>query len=142
MQGTARTVHGIVKRWTRVKTNRDEATYRLRLCPRLALLEEIHDSAVFQDRTLQELLTDTLIGNLNVSRQQASVDPIVAAGTFESYDVEFALEGLGTKYEQTLMYEETVANFIGRHCRRAGVYYYFKHAAVGNGRYVREGNRG
>ncbi|WP_374624565.1 type VI secretion system Vgr family protein [Pandoraea sp.] len=133
VQRTARIVHGVVTRWTRVKTTRDEATYRLHLRPRLALLEEIHDSAVFQDRTLQELLTDTLIGNRSVSAQQASTDPIVACGTFESYDVEFALEGLDTKYEQTLMYEETVGNFIDRHCRRSGVYYYFKHAGASEG---------
>lgn len=114
---TARTVHGIVTQWTRIKTTRDEATYQLHLKPRFALLESIHDSAVFLDRSLRELLTDA----------------IVDRNLFESYDVEFALEGLDYKFEQTLMYEETVANFVDRHARRAGAYYYFKHAKKGDG---------
>jgi len=113
----ARTVHGIVTNWTRVRTSRDEATYQLHLKPRLALLGEVHDSAVFLDRSFRELLTDT----------------IVDRNLFESYDVEFELDGLDGKFEQTVMYEETVANFIDRHCRRAGVYYYFKHARKDDG---------
>ncbi|WP_038708683.1 type VI secretion system Vgr family protein, partial [Burkholderia sp. lig30] len=110
-------VHGIVTNWTRVKTSRDEATYQLHLKPRLALLGEVHDSAVFLDRSFRELLTDT----------------IVDRDLFESYDVEFELEGLDEKVEQTVMYEETVANFIDRHCRRAGVYYYFRQARKDDG---------
>ena len=114
---TARTVHGIVTQWTRIKTTRDEATYRLHLKPRFALLESVHDSAVFLDRSFRELLTDA----------------IVDRNLFQSFDVEFELEGLDGKFEQTVMYEETVANFIDRHCRRAGVYYYFKQAKKEDG---------
>ncbi|WP_175766324.1 type VI secretion system Vgr family protein [Burkholderia ambifaria] len=113
----ARTVHGVVTQWTRVKTSRDEATYQLHLKPRLSLLDEVHDSAVFLDRSLRELLTDT----------------IVDRNLFQSFDVEFELEGLDGKFEQTVIYEETVANFIDRHCRRAGVYYYFKQARKEDG---------
>ncbi|MET3823130.1 uncharacterized protein involved in type VI secretion and phage assembly [Burkholderia ambifaria] len=113
----ARTVHGVVTQWTRVETSRDEATYRLHLKPRLSLLDEVHDSAVFLDRSLRELLTDA----------------IVDRNLFQSFDVEFELEGLDGKFEQTVMYEETVANFIDRHCRRAGVYYYFKQARKEDG---------
>ncbi|KVV51585.1 type IV secretion protein Rhs [Burkholderia territorii] len=113
----ARTVHGVVTQWTRVKASRDEATYQLHLKPRLSLLEEVHDSAVFLDRSLRELLTET----------------IVDRRLFQSFDVEFELEGLDGKFEQTVMYEETVANFIDRHCRRAGVYYYFRQARKEDG---------
>lgn len=108
----ARTVHGVVTQWTRVKTSRDEATYQVHLKPRFSLLEEVHDSAVLLDRSFRELLSDM----------------IVDRNLFQSFDVEFELEGLDGKLEQTVMYEETVANFIDRHCRRAGVYYYFKQA--------------
>ncbi|MGU7771958.1 contractile injection system protein, VgrG/Pvc8 family [Burkholderia sp. MR1-5-21] len=52
---TARIVHGIVTPWTRIKTTRDESTYQLRLKPFLALLESVHDSAVFVDRSFREL---------------------------------------------------------------------------------------
>ncbi|HDR9001130.1 TPA: type VI secretion system tip protein VgrG [Burkholderia vietnamiensis] len=116
-QRAARTVHGIVTQWTRIKTSRDEATYQVLLKPRLALLEQVHDSAVFLDRSFRELLTDTIIDR----------------ELFQSYDVEFELDGLDAKLDQTVMYEETVANFIDRHCRRAGVFYYFKHAKKEDG---------
>jgi type VI secretion system secreted protein VgrG len=117
VQQAARTVHGIVTQWTRIKTSRDEATYQLHLKPRLALLEQVHDSAVFLGRSFRELLSDT----------------IVDRDLFQSYDIEFELDGLDTKVDQTVMYEETVANFINRHCRRAGVFYYFKHANKDDG---------
>lgn len=110
-------MHGIVTQWTRIKTSRDEATYQVLLKPRLALLEQVHDSAVFLDRSFRELLTDTIIDR----------------ELFQSYDVEFELDGLDAKLDQTVMYEETVANFIDRHCRRAGVFYYFKHAKKEDG---------
>ncbi|KVF66141.1 type VI secretion system Vgr family protein [Burkholderia vietnamiensis] len=116
-QRAARTVHGIVTQWTRIKTSRDEATYQVLLKPRLALLEQVHDSAVFLGRSFRELLTDTIIDR----------------ELFQSYDVEFELNGLDAKLDQTVMYEETVANFIDRHCRRAGVFYYFKHAKKEDG---------
>ncbi|PQV48091.1 type VI secretion system Vgr family protein [Paraburkholderia sp. BL21I4N1] len=111
-QATARTLHGTVTQWTRVKISRDEATYRADLRPRLALLEEVHDSGVFLDRSLPELLTDL----------------IVDRDLFESYDLDLQLEGLDDKVEQTVMYEETVANCIDRHCRRKGAFYYFTQA--------------
>ncbi|HDR9010772.1 TPA: type VI secretion system tip protein VgrG [Burkholderia vietnamiensis] len=117
VQRAARTVHGIVTQWTRIKTSRDEATYQVLLKPRLALLEQVHDSAVFLDRSFRELLSDTIIDR----------------ELFQSYDVEFELDGLDAKLDQTVMYEETVANFIDRHCRRAGVFYYFKHAKKEDG---------
>lgn len=113
----ARTVHGVVTQWTRVRTSRDEATYQVHLKPRFSLLEEVHDSAVLLDRSLRELLSDM----------------IVDRDLFQSFDVEFELEGLDGKFEQTVMYEETVANFIDRHCRRVGVYYYFKQAKKEDG---------
>ncbi|AOI90145.1 type VI secretion system tip protein VgrG [Burkholderia pseudomultivorans] len=111
-QVTARTLHGIVTQWTRVKISRDEAMYQAHLRPRLALLEEVHDSGVFLDRSLPELLTDL----------------IVDRDLFESYDLDLQLEGLDDKVEQTVMYEETVANCIDRHCRRKGAFYYFTQA--------------
>ena len=117
VQATARTIHGTVTQWTRVGASRDEATYKLELKTRTALLDEIHDSGVFLDKSLRELLTEL----------------IVDGQLFESYDVDFKLEGLDTKLEQSVMYEETVGNCVDRHCRRAGVFYYFRHADKRNG---------
>jgi len=105
-----RTVHGVVTQWELLKTSEDEGTYRLHIEPRFALLRQVHDSAVFLNKTVQELITES----------------IVDREFFEPYDVEFQLEDPPEHVEQALMYEETVENFVSRHCRRAGYYFYFK----------------
>jgi type VI secretion system secreted protein VgrG len=51
---------------------------------------------------------------------------VVDRKLFDSFDIEFALEDAQEQFEQTVMYEESVWNFISRHCRRAGVFWYFK----------------
>lgn len=117
VQATARTFHGVVTQWARINTSRDQATYPLYLKPRLALLADVHDSGVFLDRSPAELLTDL----------------IVDRDVFESYDVDLQLEGLDSKIEQTVMYEESVANCVDRHCRRNGVFFYFRQADKGDG---------
>ena len=103
-------VHGVVTQWERVRTGPDEATYRLLLEPRVALLDRLHDSGVFHSKSLKDLITE-----LMVDRK-----------LFDSFDIEFALEDAQEQFEQTVMYEESVWNFISRHCRRAGVFWYFK----------------
>ncbi len=106
----ARLVHGVVTRWERKKASRDEATYGLRIEPRFALLGHIHDSGVFRNLSLKDLITESVIDR----------------DLFDPHDIEFNLEDAEEKFEQTVMYEETVKDFVERHCRRAGVYYYFK----------------
>jgi type VI secretion system secreted protein VgrG len=113
----ARVVHGVVTRWERRKASRDETTYALRLEPRYALLGKVWDSGVFRNVSLKELITDA----------------IVDRDLFDPHDVEFHLEGLDAKFEQTVMYEETVKAFIDRHCRRAGIYYYWKQGSKDDG---------
>lgn len=108
---TLRTVHGVVTQWEHVSSSADEATYRLRLEPRFAMLKQTTDSRVFLNTTLKDLLKES----------------IVDRKYFEHWDVEFTLEAAEQGFEQVLMYEETVENFVARHCRKAGIYYYFKH---------------
>lgn len=108
----ARTVHGIVTQWTRTRTTRDQATYRLHVQPRLALLEERSHLVQLRDLSLQDLLTEVIVDH----------------DLFEFHDIEFVFDGLTSKFRYADVYGETVANFIDRHCRRAGVYYYFCHA--------------
>ena len=110
-------VHGVVTQWERVKANRDEATYRMLIEPRVALLDRVHDSAVFHNKTLKDLITDL----------------VVDRKLFDSFDIEFALEDAQEQFEQTVMYEETVWNFISRHCRRAGYFWYFKQGNKADG---------
>ncbi|WP_228939391.1 DUF2345 domain-containing protein, partial [Paraburkholderia saeva] len=48
-------------------------------------------------------------------------------------DVEFQIEGLLEKMEQVVMYEESLWNFITRHCRRKGVLWFYKQGRGKNG---------
>jgi type VI secretion system secreted protein VgrG len=105
-------VHGVVTRWKRVKVTPDEATYKLRIEPRIALYDRVHDSGVFRDNSVKDLITELFVDRRNI----------------HPFDVEFALEEAREKFGQTVMYEESILNFIGRHCRRAGIFWYFKHA--------------
>jgi type VI secretion system secreted protein VgrG len=106
----ARVVHGVVTRWERRSSSMDETTYGLRIEPRFALLGHVHDSGVFRDVSVKQLIREC----------------VADRDLFDPHDVEFHLEGIEEKFEQTVMYEETVKDFIERHCRRAGIYYYFK----------------
>ena len=105
-------LHGVITRWERQKTSRDESTYRVLIEPRVALLDRVHDSGVFHDKSLRELITEL----------------VVDRKLFDSFDVDFALEDAQEQFEQTVMYEESVWNFLSRHCRRAGFFWYFRQA--------------
>ncbi|VVE56310.1 Actin cross-linking toxin VgrG1 [Pandoraea terrae] len=114
-----RTWHGVVTQWEHVSSSRDEATYRLRLEPRFALLRQTTDSRVFLETSLREVIKASI-----VDRQ-----------TFVHSDVEFEFEASAEQFEQVLMYEETVEHFISRICRKYGLYYYIKHADDAKGAY-------
>ncbi|CAM2164225.1 type VI secretion system secreted protein VgrG [Paraburkholderia sacchari] len=105
------TFNGVVTRWKRIRTSREESAYQLRIEPRfVAYCKRIIKSDVYRDVTLQELITQALIDRKN----------------FEAFDVEFQIEGLQEKMEQVVMYEESLWNFITRHCRRLGVFWFYK----------------
>ncbi|QGZ59227.1 type VI secretion system tip protein VgrG [Paraburkholderia acidiphila] len=115
----AATFNGVVTRWKRVSVSRDEGTYRLRIEPRFAaLLKRIVKSDTFKDVTLQELITQAVIDRKN----------------FDAFDVEFQIEGLDQKMEQVVMYEESLYNLIARHCRRKGVFWFYKQGRSKDGR--------
>ncbi|HKT95306.1 MAG TPA: type VI secretion system tip protein VgrG, partial [Paraburkholderia sp.] len=105
------TFNGVVTGWKRIRVSRDEATYRMRIEPRFAALcKRIIKSDVFRDVTLQELIRQALVDGKN----------------FEAFDVEFDIEGLQERMEQVVMHEESLWNFIARHCRRLGVFWFYK----------------
>lgn len=107
----AATFNGVVTRIERIGVSRDEATYRLRIEPRFAALcKRIIKSDTFKDVTLQEMITQALVDREN----------------FHAFDVQFQIEGLSEKMEEVVMYEETLWNFITRHCRRRGVFWFYK----------------
>ncbi|MCG5071898.1 DUF2345 domain-containing protein [Paraburkholderia tagetis] len=107
----AATFNGVVTRWKRIRTSREESAYQLRIEPRfVALCKRVIKSDVFRDVTLQELITRALVDRKN----------------FDPFDVEFQIEGLQEKMEQVVMYEESLWSFIARHCRRLGVFWFYK----------------
>lgn len=115
----AATFNGVITRWKRVSVSRDEGTYRLRLEPRFAaLLKRIVRSDTFKDVTLQELITQAVVDRKN----------------FDAFDVEFRIEGLDEKMEQVVMYEESLYNLIARHCRRKGVFWFYRQGRSKDGR--------
>ena len=107
----ATTFNGVVTRWKRISTSRDEAAYRLRIEPRFAALcKRMVRSDTFKDVTFQELVTKVLIDQQN----------------FDAFDVEFHLEGAQEKMEQIVMYEESVWNLVTRHAKRKGIFWFYK----------------
>ncbi len=107
----AATFNGVVTRWKRLRTSRDEAAYQLRIEPRYAaLLKRVHGSRTFRHKTLQEIFKSLIVDCKN----------------FDWFDVEFDFEGLQEPLEQVVMYEESVWNFIARHCRRNGIFWFYK----------------
>jgi type VI secretion system secreted protein VgrG len=107
----AATFNGVVTRWKRIRKSRDEAAYKVRIEPRFAaLLKRMQGSRAFKDKTLQEIITELMVDRKN----------------FDAFDVEFNLEGPQEKFEQVVMYEESVWNFIARHCRRKGIFWFYK----------------
>ncbi|AFT87933.1 type VI secretion system Vgr family protein [Paraburkholderia phenoliruptrix] len=107
----AATFNGVITRIERIGVSRDEATYRLRIEPRFAALcKRIVKSDTFKDVTLQEMIRQALVDRKN----------------FHAVDVEFQIEGLLEKMEEVVMYEESLWNFITRHCRRKGVFWFYK----------------
>ncbi|WP_061954313.1 type VI secretion system Vgr family protein, partial [Cupriavidus pauculus] len=114
----AATFNGVITRIERIGVSRDEAAYRLRIEPRFAALcKRIIKSDTFKDVTLQEMIRQALVDRKN----------------FDAFDVEFQIEGLLEKMEQVVMYEESLWSFITRHCRRKGVFWFYKQGRGKNG---------
>ena len=114
----AATFNGVVTRWKRIRTSRDEATYRLRIEPRFAALcKRMVRSDTFKDVTFQEMATKALVDRQN----------------FDAFDVEFQLEGVQEKMEQVVMYEESVWHLLTRHAKRLGYFWFYKQGRGKNG---------
>ncbi|WP_321948992.1 type VI secretion system tip protein VgrG [Paraburkholderia sp. J10-1] len=114
----AATFNGVVTRWKRIRVSRDEATYEARIEPRFAALyKRIIKSDVLKDVTFEELVRQTLIDGQNL----------------DAFDIEFHLEGPQEKMEQVVMYEESVWNFITRHAKRKGIFWFYRQERGENG---------
>lgn len=114
----AATFNGVATRWKRIRTSRDEAAYKVRIEPRFAALgKRMVHSDVLNDVTFEELVRKKLIDGKN----------------FDAFDVEFHLEGPQEKMEQIVMYEESVWDFIARHAKRKGIFWFYRQERGENG---------
>ncbi len=114
----AATFNGVVTRWKRIRTSREEAAYELRIEPRFAALgKRLVHSDVFNDVTFEEMTRQLLLDGKN----------------FDAFDIEFHLEGPQEKMQQIVMYEESRWNMIARHAKRKGIFWFYRQERGENG---------
>jgi type VI secretion system secreted protein VgrG len=114
----AATFNGVVTRWKRIRTSREEATYRVRIEPRFAALgKRMVHSDVLDDVTFEELVRKLLVDSQN----------------FDAFDIEFHLEGPQEKMQQIVMYEESRWDMIARHAKRKGIFWFYRQERGENG---------
>jgi type VI secretion system secreted protein VgrG len=108
----ARPVHGIITQWEYVSASRNIATFKVRLEPRVALLDRVRTSRVFRDKTIKEVFYELLVDRK----------------LLWPHDIKLNFVGLEERYEELLMYEESVLAFIKRMCKKLGLFYYYVQA--------------
>jgi type VI secretion system secreted protein VgrG len=114
----AATFNGIATRWKRIRTSRDEAAYKVRIEPRFAALgKRMVHSDVLDDVTFEEMVRKKLVDGKN----------------FDAFDLEFHLEGPQEKMQQIVMYEESVWDFLTRHAKRKGIFWFYRQERGENG---------
>jgi len=114
----AATFNGVVTRWKRIRTSRDEAAYKVRIEPRFAALcKRMVHSDVLNDVTFEEMVRKLLVDGQN----------------FDAFDVDFHLEGPQEKMQQIVMYEESRWDMITRHAKRKGIFWFYRQERGENG---------
>jgi type VI secretion system secreted protein VgrG len=114
----AATFNGVVTRWKRVRTSRDEAAYQMRLEPRFAALGKLMvHSDVLENVTFEEMVRQLMVDGQN----------------FDAFDIEFHLEGPQEKMEQVVMYEESRWDMVTRHAKRKGIFWFYRQERGENG---------
>jgi type VI secretion system secreted protein VgrG len=114
----AATFNGVVTRWKRIRTSRDEAAYRVRIEPRFAALgKRLIHSDVLDDVTFEEMVRQLMVDRRN----------------FDACDIEFHLDGPQEKMQQIVMYEESRWDMITRHAKRKGIFWFYRQERGENG---------
>lgn len=104
-------LQGIVSYLEQAGRTKDFIVYRAILVPRLWLLSLTHQSRIFQQKTVREIVDEVL--------QDASL----SSGT----EYRFDLSGSYEPREYCVQYRETDLNFISRLLEHEGICYYFEH---------------
>ncbi|GAB5100912.1 type VI secretion system Vgr family protein [Caballeronia sp. HLA56] len=110
----ARTLHGVVREFTHQSSSNDGAQFRLKIAPRVSLLDLTKTSNVFLQKTLKDIFYELLVDREHLF----------------PHDIELNFEGVDQRYDQLLMHEESVLEFFRRQCLRHGLYWYFRHAPL------------
>jgi type VI secretion system secreted protein VgrG len=103
-------IHGLIADFQQGGRTADWVAYRVTLVPRVWLLSLYYQSRVFQNMTVEDIVTKVLED----------------AG-FTSDDFRFALSGSFTPREYCVQYRETDINFISRLLEHEGISFFFDH---------------
>ncbi|WNN53947.1 type VI secretion system tip protein VgrG [Hafnia alvei] len=104
-----RTVHGVIQRFKRLSTSRDESRYEVTLVPRLALLAKSHQHAIYQNLSVPEIVKKIL-------RDRHG---------FKGQDFLFTLAHTYPKRELVMQYGENDLQFISRLLAEIGIWFRF-----------------
>jgi len=104
-----RTVHGVIQRFKRLSTSRDESRYEVTLVPRLALLAKSHQHAIYQNLSVPEIVEKIL-------RDRHG---------FKGQDFLFTLAHTYPKRELVMQYGENDLQFISRLLAEIGIWFRF-----------------
>lgn len=104
-----RTVHGVIQRFKRLSTSRDESRYEVTLVPRLALLAKSHQHAIYQNLSVPEIVEKIL-------RDRHG---------FKGQDFLFTLAHTYPKRELVMQYGENDLQFISRLQAEIGIWFRF-----------------
>ncbi len=107
-------VHGLVADFQQGGRTADYYAYKAMLVPRLWRLSLSHQSRIFQNETVEKIVTGVL--------QQSG---------FTTQDYRFALSGSYPPREYCTQYRETDLNFICRLLEHEGIQFFFEHGADG-----------
>ena len=104
-----RKLYGIITEFSLVSISEDEARYRVKLEPRMALLANHHQSAIFQNKSVIDV-----------------VDEVLRNHNFIGIDFRFELKDTYPVREFITQWQESDLNFIQRLLADVGLYFYFE----------------
>ena len=104
-----RKLYGIITEFSLVSISEDEARYRIKLEPRMALLANHHQSAIFQNKSIIDV-----------------VDEVLRNHDFIGIDFRFELKESYPVREFITQWQESDLNFIQRLLADVGLYFYFE----------------
>lgn len=104
-----RKLYGIITEFSLVSISEDEARYRVKLEPRMALLANHHQSAIFQNKSIIDV-----------------VDEVLRNHDFIGIDFRFELKESYPVREFITQWQESDLNFIQRLLADVGLYFYFE----------------